>query len=130
MKFGWTAWLMQLKWRGHLSVQELASGYTLGNHCQIHKAIDPPLPPPLSLYANCTLPLTVHVNRHQANVATGLQLQSAPHNLQVPKILISVGYITTLKESIYLPKSAGNYSTSEPFLDSLYILSRGLKYST
>lgn len=126
MKFGWTAWLMQLKWRGHLSVQELASGYTLGDWCQIHKAIaidtpPPPPPPPLSLslYANHTLPLTVHVNRHQESVATGLRLQSAPHNLQVQKILISVGYITTLKESIYLPKSAGNYSTSEPFLDSL-----------
>lgn len=120
MKFGWTAWLMQLKWRGHLSVQELASGYTLGDRCQIHKAIDPAYPPlSLSLYANRTLPLTVHVNRHQASVATGLWRQSAPHNLQVPKILISVGYITTLKESIYLPKSAGNYSTSEPFLDSL-----------
>lgn len=95
MKFGWTAWLMQLKRRGHLSVRELASGYSLGDRCQIHTAIDPL---PLSLYADRTLPLTVHVNRHQASVATGLRIQSAPHNPQVPKILISVGYITTFEK--------------------------------
>ncbi len=77
MKFWWTAWLTQLKRRGHLSVQELASGYSLGDRCQIHTAIDPL---PLSLYVDQKFPLTLHVNRHQESVGTSLWLQSAPHN--------------------------------------------------
>lgn len=100
MKFGWTAWLMQLKQRGHLSVQELASGYSLGDQCQIHAAIDPL---PLSLYADHKLPLTLHVNRHQASVGTAYSsnlLHIIP--MQVPKILTSVGYITTF-ERIHVP---------------------------